>query len=169
MFPSKRFQFWDEKSFQLAYVYWQLGMLLPEDVPRVACQALQSGLDGEVVRLVAGLHEPTSRDIEDTVDLAQFWRQLGLQPLDAHEAADWIAVRCCKQILEGQITPIDGTNELWDLYVNLGYPNEIKWSKLACLSDEYCWDDNLTDTRRRKIDKRARTMAVEVLKVARGS
>ena len=55
-----------------------MGKLWPEDVPNVACDALERGLDSPALRYLAGLQRPTSRDIGNAFDEA--CSQLAIAP-----------------------------------------------------------------------------------------
>ena len=65
---------------ELAYYYalWRMGQLRPEDVPNIACDALERGLDSPALRYLAGLERPTSGNIGKTFDEA--CSQLGITP-----------------------------------------------------------------------------------------
>ena len=47
---------------------WYLGELSGEDMPGIACQALELGHDGKNLRYLAGLSGPARRDILEIVD-----------------------------------------------------------------------------------------------------
>ena len=65
---------------------WYLGGLNSEDLPKLACDALEQGYDGNRLRQLAGLVKPTKRDVEGIVDGA--FRELGVAaPLSKDEAA----------------------------------------------------------------------------------
>ena len=103
----------------LAYYYalWRMGKLWPEDVPNVACDALERGLDSPALRYLAGLQRPTSRDIGNALDEA--CSQLGIAPA-TDEAVDqqfiWnatqIARRISDQILNCTLDPVEGWYQL---------------------------------------------------------
>jgi len=104
---------------ELAYYYalWRMGQLRPEDVPNIACDALERGLDSPALRYLAGLQRPTSREIGKTFDEA--CSQLGIAPA-ADEAVEqkriWnatqIARRISAQILNGTLDPVEGWYQL---------------------------------------------------------
>jgi len=104
---------------ELAYHYalWRMDQLPPEDVPKVACDALERGLDSPALRYLAGLQRPTSRDIGKAFDDA--CSQLGIVPAPAEvvkqrQDYEWIwnatqiAKRVSTQILDGSLDPVDG-------------------------------------------------------------
>src|SRR6478609_2917832 len=69
---------------ELAYYYalWRMNQLPPENVPGIACDALEKGLDSPALRYLAGLQRPTSRDIGEVFDDA--CSQLGIVPASAN-------------------------------------------------------------------------------------
>ena len=104
---------------ELAYYYalWRMGELRPEDLPNIACDALERGLDSRALRYLAGLQRPTSRDIGKAFDEA--CSQLGIAPAtdEAVEQKEiWnatqIARRISAQILNGTLDPVEGWYQL---------------------------------------------------------
>jgi len=105
----------DEIAYQ--YALWKMGRLSPEEVPRIACDALESGLDSPALRYLAGLDRPTSREIGSAFDDA--CSQLGILPAPAtvvekREGDAWIlnamkiATHISSQILNGTLDPAEG-------------------------------------------------------------
>jgi hypothetical protein len=103
----------------LAYYYalWLMNRLPPEDVPKLACDALEEGLDSPALRCLAGLQRPTSSDIGELFDDA--CSQLGIVPASAGATEErlsdeWIrnatqvAKRISNQILDGTLDPVEG-------------------------------------------------------------
>ena len=108
---------------ELAYYYalWRMRQLPPEDVPNVACDALERGLDSPALRFLAGLQRPTSRDIGKAFDEA--CSQLGIAPatdeaVKQGKDSEWIwnatqiARRVSTQILNGTLDPVEGWFQL---------------------------------------------------------
>jgi hypothetical protein len=92
---------------KLVAARWYLGELSGEEMPGIACQALELGHDGKNLRCLAGLTRPTRRDIVELVDGAL--RELGAQaPITKRDAALWMAKRVAGEIIEGRIAPYDG-------------------------------------------------------------
>ena len=98
------------------WALWRTGKLPPERIPDVACDALQEGMDDPRLRYLAGLVNPTRRDIgtkfddacqslviipdvKDEVDAEfRYWLQTALP----------IAKAIAQQILDGTINPVEG-------------------------------------------------------------
>ncbi len=106
-------------SDEIAYYYalWRMHQLPPEEVPRIACDALEDGLDSPALRYLAGLERPTSREIGSAFDDA--CSQLGILPAFANVVEKrnsdpwiWHATQIAKhisaQILDGTIDPAEG-------------------------------------------------------------
>jgi len=86
---------------------WYLAELSGEEMPAIACQALELGHDGKNLRCLAGLTKPARRDIAELVDGAL--RELGVQaPITKRDAALWMAKRVAGEIVEGRIEPYNG-------------------------------------------------------------
>ena len=86
-----------------------MGRLWPEDVPNVASDALERGLDSPGLRYLAGLQRPTSRDIGNAFD--ETCSQLGIAPATIWNATQ-IARRISDQILNGTLDPVEGWYQL---------------------------------------------------------
>jgi hypothetical protein len=86
---------------KLVAARWYLGELSGEEMPGIACQALELGYDGKNLRRLAGLTSPAIRDITEIVDAAL--RELGVQaPITKRDAALWMAKRVAGEIIEGR-------------------------------------------------------------------
>jgi hypothetical protein len=114
---------------QLIAAKWYVGELSGEEMPGIACQALESGQDGKCLRSLAGLTNPSRRDIAETVDGAM--RELGVQaPIAKCDAALWMARRLAREIIEGRIEPYGGACHIWLSYSPAAHQLE-HWSHLA--------------------------------------
>lgn len=168
MSQRERFRLWKKKDLLDAYAYWRAGMLESEDIPDIACEALNRGFDTETIRVAAGLNEPTNSDLGDCVDIQEFWQQIGLPLMDEQKAGECIALKYCAQVLSGETSPQEAADAMWDLYVALGYPQEAAWSKLGYLADEYYCVDGDADPVKKKIDQRIIDVAKELIRNAQG-
>jgi len=100
---------------KLVAARWYLGELSGEEMPGIACQALELGYDGKNLRRLAGLTSPAIRDITEIVDAAL--RELGVQaPITKRDAALWMAKRVAGEIIEGRTEPYDGACRIGLLY-----------------------------------------------------
>jgi hypothetical protein len=89
------------------------------DMPKLAWDALEVGLDGPATRRLAALHFPTYFQLRQILPaVMQEWRMTYLSPKDA-------AVRLAKfrarQILQNNEDPLKHTNDFWRLWVDSDY------------------------------------------------
>ena len=80
-------------DLQLLQVRWVLGSLRPEQLVDQAALALEQGFDGTALRQLAGLmiKKPAISDLEHLPERA--FAELGLQPCDRDQAADFLVAR----------------------------------------------------------------------------
>ena len=103
----------------IAYYYalWKMNQLPSEELPKIACDALENGLDSPALRYLAGLERPTSRELGHAFDDA--CSQLGIVPAFTSTVEEglsdtWIwqatqiAKRISAQILDGSLNPVEG-------------------------------------------------------------
>ena len=85
---------------------WYLGDLNPEDLVAFACEALEQGHDGKILRRLAGLQNPLKRDVDPIVDTAL--RELGVAvPLSKEEAAVWTLSTVKEEAGSGDMTAVN--------------------------------------------------------------
>ena len=114
---------------QLIAARWYVEELSGEEMPGLACQALEQGFDGRNLRCLAGLSGPARRDVAPIVDGAL--QELGVQtPITKRDAALWMARRVAAQIIEGQIQPYGGACRIWLSY-GFGAQELERWSRLV--------------------------------------
>jgi hypothetical protein len=112
-------------EIDLAQALWCLGQLPPEDIPEIACQALERGFDSPTIRKLAGLHKPVASDIGDLFDRAMI--EMGRKPLSKKAAGLLIAKDIAAQIVRGQIDPYQGAREIWwEIWNECERPEELK-------------------------------------------
>ena len=81
-------------------------------MPGIARTAIELGHDGKDLRYLAGLNNPTRRDVTGTVDGAL--RELGVQtPVAKSEAALFMAKQVASEIVEGHLEPYSGACRIW--------------------------------------------------------
>ncbi len=114
---------------QLIAARWYVTELSSEEMPAIACHALELGYDGKSLRRLAGLSSPTRREIEEIV--AGALQEMSVDaPMTKRDAANWMARRVAREISDGGIEPYQGACRIWLSYSSdapeLGY-----WSELA--------------------------------------
>jgi len=116
-------------DFAYYYALWKMDELPSEDVPKIACAALEEGLDSPALRYLAGLDKPTSWEIRRAFDDA--CSQLGIIPASTSEVErrkreEWLrdAIQCARrvstEILDGTVDPAEGWLRLPYREVELG-------------------------------------------------
>jgi hypothetical protein len=96
---------------------WYVGAIFAEDVPEIACEALEHGYDGRHLRYLAGLSHPLTRDIAKTVDCAL--QEMGFPaPITRHQGALHMAKREAQAIFDGCLKPYDGAVRIWLNYLH---------------------------------------------------
>jgi hypothetical protein len=109
-----------------------LELIPSEDMPAVAWEALEAGLDGPGIARLAALECPTFFEVAEV--LAKAKAEMGLVDLSAGEAALRIARRWAAEILERGDDPLRHTKEFESLWIKAGYPSEIQ--SVGNLDDE---------------------------------
>ena len=118
---------------QVQLARYRLGLLGGEDIPGVALRMLELGLDSQAVRELAALDRPTLRDAAELFERAL--RETG-QVVPAQEAAKrLVAAAVLRDIVAGTVEPYRGAVELWRLWTDLGYPDDL--TVFVSLEDDY--------------------------------
>jgi len=82
-----------------------LNMIGPDEVPALAWDAMEAGLDGPVIRRVAALIHPSGWEVDQM--LPKFMAEAGMVRLSAQEAALRIAQHIARRILDEGLDPIE--------------------------------------------------------------
>jgi hypothetical protein len=123
---------------------WYLRELSGEDMPGIARDALELGHDGKDLRRLAGLSNPTRREVAATVEGAL--RELGVHtPITERDAAVWMAKRIASEIVEGRIEPYTGACRIWLWYAY--YASELENWGDAVLGYETAKSDRIDQAR----------------------
>jgi hypothetical protein len=89
------------------------------DMPKLAWDALEAGLDGPATRRLAALHSPTFFQLSEILPtLLQEWRMTELSPEDA---ALRLAKLRARQILQSNEDPLKHANDFWNLWMESDY------------------------------------------------
>lgn len=101
-----------------------LDLIGSSDMPKIAWDALEAGLDGKHIRRLAALDSPTYFQVIDV--LPQAMQEMGLTKLDRGEAALRLAKSRAKEILENGEDPLKHTRDFERLWIDAGYPRELQ-------------------------------------------
>ena len=107
-------------------------MIPSSDMPRIAWDALEAGLDGPAIRRLAALDSPTWSEIDEVLPSAM--HEMGLRSITAREGASRYAVRRATEILRSGADPLKFTREFEQLWIATGHENEIV--ELGILDEE---------------------------------
>ncbi|MFZ0736261.1 MAG: hypothetical protein WCA98_16550 [Candidatus Acidiferrales bacterium] len=109
-----------------------LDLITSDEMPKLAWDALESGLDGPAIRRLAALVRPTWFQVEEV--RANAIREMKLSTLTIGDAACRLARRRAQEILQSGEDPLRCTRDLEQLWIKAQYPREM--SILGTLDDE---------------------------------
>jgi hypothetical protein len=101
-----------------------LGLIASADMPRVAWDALEAGLDGPGIRRLAALEKPTFFEVRDVFDRAA--TEMGISSITLGEAAKRIAKRRISEILTNGENPLRHLKFFESLWTKAEYPRELR-------------------------------------------
>lgn len=100
-------------SFDRLAARYVLGRLRSEDVPALAMAALENGCPSDTVAVLAGMDQPTWRDMDALI--IALVHEVG-RSLPSHSDADKILTdEQAELIVGGQVSPVAGAWEIWQL------------------------------------------------------
>jgi hypothetical protein len=100
-----------------------LDLIGSSDMPKIAWDALEAGLDGPGIRRLAALDSPTYFEVRDVLTRAM--QEMGLAKLSRSAAALRIAKDRARGILERQEDPLKHVHDFQRLWIDAGYPKEL--------------------------------------------
>jgi hypothetical protein len=112
----------DASAFQAR---WELQDLPSEDLPAVAAQLLQAGIESPDVVELAGMTRPIRSEAAPVV--ARALAELGLPPMDRTAALWRLAYEYARRIADSEIPPRDGAGALWGICNDLGLPEALRY------------------------------------------
>jgi hypothetical protein len=103
------------------------------EIPRVAWDALEAGLDGPAIRRLASLLSPTYFEVRDV--LPEAMKEMGLAALSPLEAGIRLAEKSAKELLQLDDKDLLSRGKTFKrLYIDLDYPRELQ--TIGFLDDE---------------------------------
>lgn len=109
-----------------------LSLIASADMPQIAWDALEAGLDGPATRRLAALERPTYFEVAEVLPRAM--EELGLTDITAGQAALRVAKQMARDILDKGDDPLHHTRSFQSLWVRSGYAKDIQ--ALGTLHDE---------------------------------
>jgi hypothetical protein len=120
---------------QLVEAKLALDMIAPEEMPSLAWDALEAGLDGPFIRRLAALVDPSGWET-DQIESA-FMAEACLKRISIQDASIRIALQLANQILSEGLDPLAYTKYFELLWIRAEYPREIQ--DVGCLDDARSW------------------------------
>jgi hypothetical protein len=109
-----------------------LKLIASSDMPRIAWDALEAGLDGPAIRRLAALVQPTYFEVAEVLPRAM--EELGLSEVQAGQAALRIAKHLAADILQSGDDPLGHIRDFEWLWIRADYAGEL--SPVGNLVDE---------------------------------
>jgi hypothetical protein len=109
-----------------------LKLIASADMPSVACDALEAGLDGPAIRRLAVLERPTYFEVAEV--LPRVMQELELSQVPIGEAALRMAKRIAQGILQSGDDPLRHLRDFESLWIRADYAHEI--SSVGTLYDD---------------------------------
>ena len=100
-----------------------LNLIASSDMPRVAWDALESGLDGPAIRRLAALVQPTYFEVAEV--LARAKAELELKEISIGEGALRVAQKIAREILQSGDDPLHHLRDFESLWFRSNYAHEI--------------------------------------------
>jgi hypothetical protein len=101
-----------------------LGRIDPANMPSIAWDALEAGLDGRSIRKLAALESPSGWEADQV--LPNFMAEAGLKRISREEASVRLARHLARRILAEGLDPLAYTSEFELLWIKAGYPRELQ-------------------------------------------
>ncbi len=109
-----------------------LDLVSPEEMPRLAWDALEVGLDGPAMRRLAALEKPSGWEVDQL--RAAFIRECGLKPVSLERAWTIMARQLAQQILEEGSDLLSYARSFQQMWIKAGYPKRLQY--LGMLDDD---------------------------------
>jgi hypothetical protein len=107
-------------------------MIGPDEMPALACDVLEAGLDGPSIRRVAALVLPSGWETDQI--MPAFKAEAGLRSVSVREASTRLARQLALRILSEELDPLIYTRDFESLWIRADYPTEMQ--ELGSLDDQ---------------------------------
>lgn len=111
-------------DLQLIEAKLALSMIGPDEMPALAWDALEAGLDGRAIRRVAALIHPSGWETDQL--LPKFMAETGMVNLPPQEASLRVARQIARRILDEGLDPLEHTRDFELLYIRADYPKVLQ-------------------------------------------
>ena len=96
----------------------------PDEMPALAWDAMEAGLDGPSIRRLAALTNPSGWEVDQIVP--SFMSEAGLNRITLQEASVRLAQQIARRILSEGLDPLDHTRDFERLWIDADHPSEIQ-------------------------------------------
>jgi hypothetical protein len=117
---------------QLVEARLALGLIGPDQMPALAWDALEAGLDGPSIRRLAALISPSGWEADRIIPA--FMAESGLKSISPQEAAIRVARQLARRILLEELDPLSYSRDFEALYIRADYPKAIQ--EVGSLDDQ---------------------------------
>ncbi|MGA9668116.1 MAG: hypothetical protein WBQ94_02855 [Terracidiphilus sp.] len=119
-------------DLQLIEAKLALGMIGPDEMPALAWDALEAGLDGRSIRRLAALIQPSGWETDQI--LAAFMAEAGMKSISPSEASIRVARQLARRILSEKLDPLAYSRDFELLWIKADYPTAIQ--EVGSLDDQ---------------------------------
>jgi hypothetical protein len=109
---------------QLVEAKLALNGISPSEMPSIAWDALEAGLDGPSIRRLAALNNPSGWEADQI--LPGFMAEAGLERISPEEASVRLARQLASKIILEGLDPLDYSRDFERLWIQAGYPKAIQ-------------------------------------------
>lgn len=101
-----------------------LSLISSTEMPKLAWEALEAGLDGPAIRRLAAFEFPTFFQVQEV--LPQAMKEMGLSKLDKGAAALQLSKLLAQEILAKNLDPFKHLRDLEQLWIQSDYCRELR-------------------------------------------
>jgi len=109
---------------QLVEAKLALNRIDPGEMPSLAWDALEAGLDGPSIRRLAALNRPSGWEADQV--LPGFMAESGLKRISQEEASVTLACQLASRIISEGLDPLAYSRDFELLWINAGHPRAIQ-------------------------------------------
>jgi hypothetical protein len=117
---------------QLVEARLALGMIGSDEMPALAWDALEAGLDGPSIRRLAALIKPSGWEIDQIIPA--FMTEAGMKSISRQEASIRLARQLAHRILCEGLDPLTYSRDFEALWIRADYPTAIQ--EVGSLDDQ---------------------------------
>jgi len=107
-------------------------MIGPDEMPALAWDALEAGLDCPSIRRLAALIKPSGWETDQIIPA--FMAEAGMKSISRREASIRVAVQLARRILREELDPLAYSRDFEVLWIRADYPTEIQ--EVGSLEDQ---------------------------------